>query len=480
MLTSLIKQKGKSLKKYKIVLCGSGSTYTPDMLELLITLQKSFPLEKVVLYDINSERQSIIGEYGKVLFKEYYPDVDFSYTTEKDKAFSDIDFAFVQIRAGGLSQRNYDEKIPYKYERIGQETCGAGGLAYGIRSVIQMTELVKDIREFSKNAWIINYSNPAAIVAEACKKLFPEDKKIVNICDMPTDVIGRYLPIIGKKRSDVDCIYVGLNHFGWFTQVLDKKTGEDLLPDLLKEIVNNYDKLYKQAKEKIRGQDDHWGIVFLHHLEMIKDFPYSMPNSYNLYYLYPELSYEHYSLERTRYDEVVEGRESKVYGYCRAVTSLGKMKGTEYDITHKINPSSNVTGDMNSETIYSDNDVHAVYLAELVLSIINNKNDLAMVMVKNDGIVSNLDPEMMLEATSIIGKQQIIPLKHGPIGQFEKGLLENQYASEKLLVEAIIERSDLKLLQAFTVNRLIGDANVAKKIINEFKEVNGEYWPSFK
>ena len=65
--------------------------------------------------------------------------------------------------------RKYDEKIPYKYGRIGQETCGAGGLAYGIRSVVQMLELIKDIRTYAKDAWIINYSNPAAIVAEACK-----------------------------------------------------------------------------------------------------------------------------------------------------------------------------------------------------------------------------------------------------------------------------------------------------------------------
>lgn len=105
--------------------------------------------------------------------------------------------------------RKYDEKIPYKYGRIGQETCGAGGLAYGIRSVVQMVELIKDIRTYAKDAWIINYSNPAAIVAEACKVIYPEDKKIVNICDMPTDVIGRYLPLIGKKRSEVDCIYFG-------------------------------------------------------------------------------------------------------------------------------------------------------------------------------------------------------------------------------------------------------------------------------
>ncbi|MEG0564099.1 family 4 glycosyl hydrolase [Anaerorhabdus sp.] len=468
------------MKKYNVVICGGGSTYTPDMMELLVMLQKPFPLNKVVLYDIDAERQEVVGEFGRVLFKEYYPDVEFSYTTDKENAFDGIDFAFVQIRAGGLEQRKNDEQIPYKYGRIGQETCGAGGLSYGIRSVVQMIDLINDIREYSKEAWIINYSNPAAIVAEACKIVFPDDKKIVNICDMPTDVIGRYLPLVGKKRSEVDCMYFGLNHYGWFTKVLDKKTGKDILPDILNYVVTHYEELREEAKARIRGEDDHWGIVFYNHLTMIKDFPYSLPNTYNLYYMYPKLSYEHYTANHTRYDEVVAGREANVFSFCRKVASLGKMIGTEFDITDKISPYTEFSGEMNSETVYADNDVHAAYLVELVLSIINNKKEMALVMIKNDGIVDNLDPGMMLEATSIIGKEDIIPLKHGPIGQFEKGLLENQYACEKLLVEAILEHSDQKLLQAFTENRLIGDADVAKAMIKDFKEANGDYWPEFK
>ena len=123
------------MRKYSVVICGGGSTYTPDMLELLCIIRKSFPLRKVVLYDCVEERQRIVGEFGKVLFSEYYEDVEFGYTTSKEEAFRDIDFAFVQIRAGGMELRNQDEKIPYRHGCIGQETCGAGGLAYGLRSV---------------------------------------------------------------------------------------------------------------------------------------------------------------------------------------------------------------------------------------------------------------------------------------------------------------------------------------------------------
>lgn len=467
------------MKKYSVVICGGGSTYTPDMLELLVMLQNPFPLRKVVLYDVDEERQKIVGEFGKVIFKDYYPGVEFKYTLDKKEAFEDVDFAFVQIRAGGMEQRNHDEKIPYKYHRIGQETCGPGGLSYGIRSVVQMIDLVKDIRFYSKDTWIINYSNPAAIVAEACKQVFPDDKKLINICDMPTDILGRYLSLIGKKRSEVNPMYFGLNHYGWFTHIYDKKTGEDLLPEILNYVHDNYEELHMQREKAIRGPEDHWGIVFLHHLEMMHDFPYGLPSTYNLYYLYSGKEYAHYSLEHTRYDEVVNGREKNVFDYCRRITELGKMKGTEFDISEKINPYAEVVVDIGSETIYSDNDVHAAYLVELVLSIINNANAQAIVMVKNDGIVPNLDPEMMVEATVLVGKEGLIPLHHGKVPQFEKGLLENQYGCEHTLVEAILEHDDLKLLQAFTQNRLVGDADVAKRIIADFKTANGDFWPEF-
>ena len=212
---------------------------------------------------------------------------------------------------------------------------------------------------------------------------------------------------------------------------------------------------------------------------MIRDFPYSLPNSYNLYYVYPDRTYAHYTPEHTRYDEVIAGREHDVFTWCNAISELGHMKGTEYDLTDKIAAKRASIRDLGVETVYADNDVHAAYLVELVLSIVNNAMEPALVMTENKGICPNLDPGMMLEATCLAGAQELMPLQVGEVPAFEKGLLENQYACEKLLVDAIFEHSDLKLLQAFTENRLVRDADVAKKIIADFKVANGSEWPEF-
>lgn len=82
-----------------------------------------------------------------------------------------------------------------KYEVIGQETCGPGGIAYGMRSIGGVLELVDYMEQYSLDAWMLNYSNPAAIVAEATRKLRP-NSKIINICDMPVGIEHRMAEIL--------------------------------------------------------------------------------------------------------------------------------------------------------------------------------------------------------------------------------------------------------------------------------------------
>ena len=78
------------MKKYNVVIVGGGSTFTPGFLKSFCRRQKDFPLNKLVLFDIDAERQKPIGEFGKILFKEKYPEVQFSYTTNIEEAYKDL------------------------------------------------------------------------------------------------------------------------------------------------------------------------------------------------------------------------------------------------------------------------------------------------------------------------------------------------------------------------------------------------------
>lgn len=441
------------MKKYNVVIVGGGSRYTPGILRMLVSQKERFPIGRLVLYDIEKDRQEKIGQYGDILFKEYYPELDeFIYTTDKEEAYKDLDFAFVQIRAGRLKMREQDEKIALRHNCIGQETCGPGGFAYGMRSVPAMIEIIKDIRKYSKDAWILNYSNPAAIVAEATKRVFKDDNKIINICDMPVGIMASYAKILGLDYHDLEPRYFGLNHFGWFTNVLNKETGEDYLPKL-REILKTPHDLVEE------GSDQSWKDTFTFMSKMIKDSDEYLPNTYLQYYLYPEHILKNENPEYTRANEVMDGNEKQVHEMCNKVIELGKIKGTEFE------------PDPNSM------DGHAGYIVDLAYAISHNTGEIFLCMHENNGTIENLSSGMMLESPVRVGLNGVEPLTVGPVKTFYKGLLENQYAYEKLTVDANLEGSYQKAVQALTLNRVVDDFDKAKELLDDYIKVNKDYWP---
>ena len=174
-------------KKYSVVIAGGGSTFTPGICLLLLDHMDRFPIRKIKFYDNFAERQETIAKACEIYLKENAPEVEFAYTTDPEEAFTDVDFVMCHIRVGLYAMREKDEKIPMKYNVVGQETCGPGGIAYGMRSIGGVIEILDYMEKYSPNAWMLNYSNPAAIVAEATRRLRP-DSKILNICDMPIDL----------------------------------------------------------------------------------------------------------------------------------------------------------------------------------------------------------------------------------------------------------------------------------------------------
>ena len=155
------------MEGFKVVIVGGGSSHTPGIIASLIENLDRFPLQKLVLYDIDEKRLELVDTLCRSLTAKLDPGCVYFTTTAPEKAFTDIDFAFAQVRQGGLKMREQDEKISLKHGVVGQETCGPGGMAYGLRSVPAVFKIIDDIRTYAPEAWIINYSNPAAIVAEA-------------------------------------------------------------------------------------------------------------------------------------------------------------------------------------------------------------------------------------------------------------------------------------------------------------------------
>ena len=158
---------------YAVTIAGGGSTFTPGIALMLLEERDRFPVNKITFYDNFAERQEIVARACEIYFRENAPEIEFSYTTDPETAFTGTDFVLAHIRVGLYAMREKDEKIPLKYGVLGQETCGPGGIAYGMRSIGGVIEILDYMEKYSPDAWMLNYSNPAAIVAEACRVLRP-------------------------------------------------------------------------------------------------------------------------------------------------------------------------------------------------------------------------------------------------------------------------------------------------------------------
>jgi len=125
----------------------------------------------------------------------------------------------------------------------------------------------------------------------------------------------------------------------------------------------------------------------------------------------------------TRTDEVREGREKKVFAECRRSVANGTARDSK--VVH--------------------NDAHG---------------------------------DMIVEVAATLGVNGPQPYAVGEIGTFYKDLIENQHAFEKLIVEAYMEGSYTKALQALTLNRTVVDAKKARVVLDALIEANKDYWPT--
>lgn len=439
------------MKKFSVLIAGGGSTYTPGIVLMLLSHLDRFPLQSIKFYDNDEERQKIVADACEVLIKERNPEITFLATTDPKTAFEDVDYVMAHIRAGKYAMRELDEKIPMKYNVLGQETCGPGGIAYGMRSIGAMIELVDYMETYSPNAWMLNYSNPAAIVAEATRKLRP-NAKILNICDMPIGIERHMAEILGlKDRKEMDIRYYGLNHFGWWTSIKDQQ-GNDLMPKL-KEHVK--EKGYNVDAQMYQHSDASWTDTFGKAKDVFELDPNTLPNTYLKYYLFPDYVVEHTDATYTRANQVMDGREKFVFGECKKITENQSSKGSDLHI-----------------------DEHASYIVDLACALAYNTKEKMLLIVENNGAIKNFDETAMVEVPCIVGSDGVQALTVGPIPQFQKGLMEQQVSVEKLVVEAWAEHSYQKLWQALTLSRTVPSGKIAKLILDDLIEANKDFWPT--
>lgn len=440
----------ETTKKHSIIIAGGGSTYTAGIVMMLLENRDRFPLRALKLYDNDGERQAIIGKAIAIELQEKAPEIKFEYTTDPVEAFTDVDFCFAHIRSGGYKMREQDEKIPLAHHVVGQETCGPGGIAYGMRSIGDIIELIDFMEKYSPDCWMLNYSNPASIVAEACRRLRPKSK-ILNICDMPVGTQRRMSQIIGLSPKDLEVRYFGMNHFGWWTSVKDK-SGHEYLPEIRDYVAKNG--YLTQVEVDTQHMDASWQATHKKAQDLLAVDPKYLPNTYLKYYLYPDYVVAHSDPDYTRANEVEDGREKRVFAAARKIIEAGTSKVGEFPI-----------------------DSHASFIVDLACAIAYNTHERMLLIVENNGAIANIDNDIMVEVPCIVGKDGPEPITQGKIPLFQRGMILEQAMVEKLVVSAWINHDYQQLWQALTLSKTLPSAQVAKEVLDDLIEANKEYWP---
>jgi len=427
-----------------VVIAGGGSGYTPGIV-LSILNHTDFQVKELRLYDIDAEKNKKMETIiDFILSKEDY-EVTLERTEDPETAFKGADFIFSQIRVGQITMRELDEKIPLKHGVVGQETCGLGGFSYGMRSMKGFLELVGHIQEYAPEAWIINYTNPESIIAEAVRRKYPK-ANIINACDMTISIEEIVSESFGYNREDWLPVYYGLNHFGWYDSIYDVSLGRDVMPEILEQ--------FREEGLDVAGEDPSWAQTYENMRKIIENFPQQLPNNYLEYYLYPDMTVEQSDPDYTRSNQIMNGRLQKID-----------------DTVEKIQTSDNL------DKIDYESSEHGQYVVDIAASILHNKNDRFMLIVPNKGAVPNLREDAVVEVPCYVNARGVEPISlRFDIPDFHKGMMEAQVASEKLLVDAFFENSYQKALEAFTLNQTVPNADVATKVLDELIEVNGNYW----
>jgi len=429
----------------KIAVIGGGSSYTPELIEGIILRATQIKADEIVLVDIEAgkEKLEIVGSLAKRMIKKSGLPITIELTFDRVKAITNADFVLTQFRVGGLDARASDERIPLKYDVIGQETVGPGGFAKALRTIPVILDICKEIEQYSNDAWLINFTNPAGIVTEAIHKY--TSVKAIGLCNVPINMKQMTATILEVDRDNLNMSFAGLNHLVYATKVF--VNGEDKMSTLIERIAEGRNMNMRNI------HDAPWDKEFLQALN-------ALPCPYHRYY---------YMMD----EMLIEEKEAAELRGTRAEQVKVIEKGLFE--TYK-NPNLDVKPKELEErggSLYSEAAI------SLISSIVTNDHAIHTVNVPNNGTITDLPDNVVIEVSCTVNSEGPQPIHVGKLPPEMNGLIQQIKAFEQLTIEAAVTGNKQKALLALTTNPFVPSSKVAKLLLDEILEVNQAYLPQF-
>ncbi|MFB7507434.1 6-phospho-beta-glucosidase [Streptomyces broussonetiae] len=437
----------------KLTILGGGGFRVPLVYGALLADHAEGRVTEVVLHDLDDRRLYAVA---RVLDEQAagIPDApEVTATTDLDAALAGADFVFSAIRVGGLQGRADDERVALAEGVLGQETVGAGGIAYGLRTVPVAVDIARRVARLAPDAWVINFTNPAGLVTEAMSRHLGD--RVIGICDSPVGLGRRIARALGADPGQAFIDYVGLNHLGWVRGL--HVAGRDELPRLL-------------ADPALLGSFEEgrlFGADWLRSLGAI-------PNEYLHYYYFNREAVRAYQqAERTR-GAFLRDQQARFYDEAlRPDTSaLGAWDRTraEREATYMAeNRRSAGAGEREADDLSGG--YEKVALA-LMRAIARDERTTLILNVRNGSTLSALDGDAVIEVPCLVDANGAHPVAVAPLPGHATGLVCSVKAVEREVLAAAESGSRRTAVKAFALHPLVDSVTVARALVEGYTEVH--------
>ena len=358
----------------RIAFIGAGSIeFTRDLIGDLLTYDDLGDLH-VALHDIDRERLETAEAMSRWTAQELGAQLSLSTHLDRREALDGADFAFNMIQVGGHAATLLDFEIPARHglRQTIADTLGIGGVFRALRTIPVMLGIGRDMAELCPDAWLLNYTNPMAMLCQAYAHGSPHTK-IVGLCHSIQHTTRQLAEYVDVPFEDVTFLGAGVNHQSFILRF--ERDGEDLYPALDAAIAGS-----EELQRHVR-------------VEMYKRFGYFPTESseHSAEYL-PWLMRDDAALERFRIpvDEYVRRSEENLEIYDDLKARLRDGRG--FKIERSVE-----------------------YAPEIVHAMVTGQPAVIYGNVVNDGLIDNLPAGACVEVPCVIDRTGVQPTHVGAL-----------------------------------------------------------------
>jgi alpha-galactosidase len=454
------------MNQVKFAIIGAGSvSFSPATVAdiLLSPLFATVEDLSIHLMDIAPEALELSRGYAVAAAAKIGRKATISATTDLRAAVAGANFVITAIELERYTYWSMDFHIPrrYGFRQVYGENGGPGGMFHFLRNVGPMLDIAHAMEELCPDAWLLNYTNPEAKLVEAIAKL--TRIKVVGLChgeQMGLDQLSRFLDI---PKADIEGKVAGLNHFGWFTSVRRRSTGEDLYP-MLRE---------RERKAELLSDWDELGLSRI----MFRTYglwPYPGTNHIGEYIAWSD-AFLASALVQYYHDPVVETpwRSSRTPELIYSFASNPTARPLYGEAPSAGDPGFTARFEVGDELRVSNE--YGIRIAEAIF--FDQPTWIGAVNVRNENYIPGILAGMAVEIPARFDGQGVHPETSLALPTAVAAMVNVQGAIHELLIQAFVEQSRPKLLQAILLDPTISNYANAVALIDEMFRLQADILP---